>query len=98
MTTITPQEQIRKEKNSRLSLILIAVNIILAFVFSLTIQPSGEEIGMLSFFLVLIALIICLIIYAFSYHGKGYRWAKWVLLIAVIVAIGSFIFLLLAFR
>lgn len=85
MTEIQSNQNPDKLKNSNISIALMCLNLILAYALSFIVQPAGEEKLILSLFCVLITAVICLLIYAFSYHGKGYRWAKW-LLVATIVA------------
>ncbi|WP_421945554.1 hypothetical protein [Pedobacter sp.] len=84
--------EISKQKNSNLSILLIIVNIILLLVFA-KIGTLSEDQEIISYILLVIGGTILLGGYAFSYHGKGYRIAKWLFGIALIISIALFVLL-----
>lgn len=83
---------VNKQKNSNLSILLIIVNIILLLVFA-KIGTLSEDQEIISYILLVIGGTILLGGYAFSYHGKGYRIAKWLFGIALLVSIALFVLL-----
>lgn len=83
-----------KVKNSKLSVWLIILNLILAFILSLTVPNPGESKYVLSLIIVLLSAIVSLAIYSFSYYGTGYNWAKWLLAVAIVIAVITFFVLL----
>lgn len=83
-----------KVKNSKLSVWLIILNLILAFILSLTVPNPGESKYVWSLIMVLLVAIVSLAIYSFSYHGEGYNWGKWLLGFTIIVAVITFFILL----
>lgn len=76
--------ELRKEKNSNLSIVLIFANfsLLVAFAFS-----GGEEGNELGFIVLGVGGLFLLGGYAFSYHGKGYRIGKWLFGIALVIGI-----------
>ncbi|SHE47396.1 hypothetical protein [Pedobacter caeni] len=79
--------ELQKQKNSNLSLVLILVNVSLVLIFINTGDIDEYDSSVNTAFAVW-ALTILLGIYAFSYHGKGYRIAKWIFAILVLLSIG----------
>lgn len=77
---------LQKQKNSNLSMLLILVNVILALIFINTANTDDFESGVNIAFAVWASTIL-VGIYAFSYHGKGYRIAKWIFAILFLVSI-----------
>lgn len=84
--------EINKQKNSNLSILLIIINVILLLVFA-KIGSLSEDQEIVSYILLIIGGTILLGGYAFSYNGKGYRIAKWLFAIAVLVSIALFVLL-----
>lgn len=79
--------QLQKQKNSNLSIFLIAINILLSLIFFLVLTEDNDlDYGMMLFAFA-ISVTILLGPYAFTYHGKGYRWAKWVFGLAFIISL-----------
>lgn len=76
-----------KRKNSSLSLGLIALNIILAVIFSITGTETDESNTVALLYLIFSATIL-LGLYSLTYHGKGYRWAKWLFGVLLIISLG----------
>ena len=84
-----------KLKNSYLSIALIFLNLILAYALITTITDKGGD-GEIVMFLEMVAATILLVgIFAFSYHGKGYNWAKWVFGLILAVGIGCIVLFLM---
>lgn len=66
-----------KQKNSNLSIALIMVNVFLVLIFINTGNvPEGQ--AELNIAFAIWSATVLVGIYAFSYHGKGYRIAKWI--------------------
>ena len=82
-----------KEKNSYLSIILIGVNLLLAYVLSITTKSLGEEHEIITLAFVIPTATILLGAFAFTYHGKSYRWAKWLFGICLIISIALLVLL-----
>lgn len=78
--------EIIKQKNSKLSILLIAVNMVLLLVFT-NITYHSEDAEIRNWLLCVIALTVLLGGYAFSYHGKAYRPAKWLFGLMLIIAL-----------
>ncbi|PSK93375.1 hypothetical protein [Taibaiella chishuiensis] len=79
-----------KQKNSRISVSLIVVNVILLFIFAHVgaggadnSESQAIENGIICF----TGVIVLLGGYAFSYHGKGYRIGKWLFGIALLIGL-----------
>ncbi|MFC3561425.1 hypothetical protein [Pedobacter jamesrossensis] len=85
--------EVNKQKNSNLSVGLIALNIFLALILSTTVSKNDDPDGISIFFILAISGTILLGGYAFTYHGKGYRWAKW--LFGILLVISLLLFALL---
>lgn len=83
---------VNKQKNSILSIFLIIVNIILLLVFA-KIGSLSEDQEIISYILLIIGGTVLLGGYAFSYHGKGYRIAKWLFAISVLISIALLVLL-----
>ena len=84
-----------KLKNSYLSILLIFLNLILAYALITTITDKGGD-GEIVMFLEMVAATILLVgLFAFSYHGKGYNWAKWVFGLILAVGIGCIVLFLM---
>ena len=79
--------QIQKEKNSNLSIALILLNIFLALILSTTIGKDRDPDGVMFIIVLSISSTVLLGGYAFTYHGKGYRWAKIVFGILLVISI-----------
>ncbi|MNK22841.1 hypothetical protein D3C87_411220 [compost metagenome] len=71
------QQEELQEKNSNLSILLIIVNVILVLIF-FNVTPSSEDEQITAMFFGGLAFVVLLGFYAFSYHGKDYRVAKWI--------------------
>lgn len=85
---------IQKQQNSNLSIALILVNALLVLIFINTGNISEGEMG-INFAFAVWSSTIFVGIYAFSYHGKGYRIAKWIfagLLLLSIAFIALFVY------
>lgn len=80
-----PKETV-KRKNSNLSILLIAINMVLLLVFT-NINYHSEDAEIRNWLLCVIALTALLGGYAFSYHGKGYRLAKWLFGLMLLIAL-----------
>lgn len=78
------QQEELKEKNSNLSILLIIVNIILVLIF-FSLIPGSEDEEIAGMFFAGVAFVVLVGLYAFSYHGKGYRLAKWIFGISLII-------------
>lgn len=92
----TTKVNTEKEKNSYLSIILIAVNLLLAYGLSLTMHGLGDEDAFIALSFIMPTATVLLGAFAFTYHGKGYRWAKWLFGISLIIVIAIFGFLFYA--
>ncbi|WP_316735701.1 hypothetical protein [Pedobacter aquatilis] len=79
--------QSQKEKNSNLSIGLIMLNIILALILSSTVHEDDDPDGIMFIISLVVSATVLLGGYAFSYHGKGYRWAKIVFGILLVISI-----------
>jgi len=84
--------EVNKHKNSNLSILLIVVNVILLLIFA-KIGTLSEDREIISYILLIIGGTILLGGYAFSYHGKGYRIAKWLFAVALLISIALFVLL-----
>lgn len=71
------QIAIQKQKNSKLSVALIVINVLLVLVF-INIGNISEDQSLLNIAFIVWSATIFVGGYAFSYHGKGYRVAKWI--------------------
>ena len=76
-----------KQKNSKLSIILISVNLILVFILSKTGRATEESTDIITMAYLIGAVVILLGGFAFTYHGKGYQWAKWLFALSVVVGL-----------
>lgn len=81
-----PQE-IAKQRNSNLSILLIIVNLILIIIY-FNIGYATEDQSMVNLLCLGGGLTVLLGGYAFSYHGKGYRVGKWLFAIALLATLG----------
>ncbi|MBC8987005.1 hypothetical protein H9X96_14615 [Pedobacter sp. N36a] len=79
--------EVEKQKNSNLSIALIALNFILMLVLSTTFQPSGEFDGALVLLILPFSATILLGGYIYTYRGKGYRWAKILFIVLLVISI-----------
>lgn len=70
-------KNIQKEKNSGLSVILIMVNIVLSIILA-NVNSSIDNGAELTFIVMVFSATILIGGYAFTYHGKSYRIAKWI--------------------
>lgn len=73
-----------KQKNSNLSILFIIVNSILVLIF-FNVTPNSEDEQIMSLAFTGLAFVILIGFYAFSYHGKPYRAAKWIFGISLII-------------
>lgn len=78
-------KNIQKEKNSRLSIILIMVNIVLSIILA-NVSTSVDNGAELTFIVIVFSATILIGAYAFTYHGKGYRIAKWIFGVLFIIS------------
>lgn len=85
---------IQKQKNSNLSVALIFVNIFLFFILAFSCDEENE----FYLFLLGIGVNVLLGVYAFSYHGKGYRVGKWIFGIVLAISLLFFAFLWYAWQ
>lgn len=82
----TSPAQIQKEKNSNLSLGLIVLNILLTLILTSTIPKEDDPDGIMFFVSLILSSTVLLGAYAFTYHGKSYRWAKIVFGILLVIS------------
>jgi len=75
-----------KQRNSNLSILLIVVNLILLLIFA-NIEDNGSSQQTLNYCYLSFGATVLLGFYAFSYHGKGYRNAKWLFAISLIISL-----------
>lgn len=80
------QQETLKQKNSNISILLIALNVILLLVF-VNMGYASENQQMLNIIYLAVGFTVLLAGYAFSYHGKGYRLGKWLFGIALLVCL-----------
>lgn len=80
------EDQIYKEKNSKLSLALIMINILLLFIF-FNIGMASEDQKIFNMGIIVLGTTILVGAFAFSYHGKQYRIAKWIFGLLLLVSI-----------
>ena len=78
------QQEELQEKNSNLSILLIIVNVILVLIF-FNLTPSSEDEQITAMLFGGLAFVVLLGFYAFSYHGKDYRVAKWIFGISLVI-------------
>ena len=75
-----------KRKNSMLSILLIMLNMVVVYVYT-HISYNSEDAEARNLLLYAISLTVLLGGYAFSYHGEGYRLAKWLFGLMVIITL-----------
>ncbi|MEO5909342.1 MAG: hypothetical protein ABIP95_00570 [Pelobium sp.] len=80
METASPN----KLTNSQLSVILILVNFVLVFILSQIGRSSNDPEGFFTYAYLIGASVILLGGFAFTYHGKQYRLAKWLFGISIV--------------
>ena len=97
MIETKPITQPDKLKNSYLSILLIFLNLILAYTLVTTVTDKGGDSEIFMFLEMLAATIVLVGVFAFGYHGKGYNWAKWVFGLILLVGVGCIILFLLIF-
>ncbi|MDR6969617.1 small-conductance mechanosensitive channel [Flavobacterium arsenatis] len=78
--------EIIKQKNSNLSILLIVVNLILLLIFA-NVEDNGSNQESINYCYLSFVATVLLGFYAFSYHGKGYRIAKWLFAISLIISL-----------
>lgn len=85
-------KELIKQKNSRISVVLIVVNTILVLILANAGAgaDSSEDQTTRNQLLCLACLVVLLGGYAFSYHGKGYRLGKWLFVIALLTGLVFF--------
>ena len=81
------QQEGTKQKNSNLSMVLIAVIMILLFIFT-HITYNTEDAEIANWLWYGSGLTILLGGYAYSYHGKGYRNGKWRFGLVLLITLG----------
>ena len=69
---------------SQLSVVLILVNFVLVFILSQIGRSSNDPEGFLTYAYLIGASVILLGGFAFTYHGKEYKLAKWLFGISVV--------------
>lgn len=79
-------DEILKQQNSNLSILFIIVNIILLLIFA-NIEDSKGDQETVNYCYLSGGATVLLGCYAFSYHGKGYRIAKWLFAISLIISL-----------
>lgn len=81
-----PATEIQKQKNSSLSIGLIILNICLILIF---FNSTGEFAGQgeINLLIVVFSATVLTGAYAFSYHGRGYRIAKWIFAILLLISL-----------
>lgn len=79
-------DEVLKQKNSNLSILFIIVNIILLLVFA-NIEDSKGDQATVNYCYLAGGATVLLGCYAFSYHGNGYRIAKWLFAISLIISL-----------
>ncbi|MCX3265170.1 hypothetical protein OQZ29_10455 [Pedobacter agri] len=77
--------QLNKQKNSNLSILLIVVNLILLLIFANIGDSLDDELSV-NYCYLSFGTTVLLGFYAFSYHGKGYRIAKWLFAASLIIS------------
>lgn len=92
------QLKLIKLSNSQLSVLLILVNLVLVSYLSQISRNSDDPEGFLTYAYLIGASVILLGGFAFTYHGKEYRLAKWLFGISVVVGLlyGAFILYIIA--
>ncbi|MGV8993741.1 MAG: hypothetical protein ACOH1O_06515 [Flavobacterium sp.] len=83
-----------KMTNSQLSVALILVNLFLIYILSKIGKNSNDPDGILTYAYLISASAILFGGFAFTYHGKPHRWAKWLFGLSVFVAVIFFGFIL----
>ena len=83
-----------KITNSQLSVVLILVNMFLIYILSKIGKNINDPDGILTYAYLLGASIILTGGFAFTYHGKQHRWAKWLFGLSVVIGIIFFGFIL----
>ena len=83
-----------KMTNSQLSVALILVNLFLIYILSKIGKNSNDPDGILTYAYLIGASAILFGGFAFTYHGKQHRWAKWLFGLSVFVAVIFFGFIL----
>lgn len=93
----SPAQQ-QKAKNSILSVVLIAVNVLLALVLATTIHEDDDPDNIMVLVSLAFSSTILLGGYAFTYHGKEHRWAKIVFGIVLVISLAFIGLLWYAFQ
>ncbi|MCH5597478.1 hypothetical protein [Niabella ginsengisoli] len=78
--------EINKQKNSNLSILFIVVNLILLLIFANIGDNEGDQ-EIINYCYLSFGATVLMGCYAFSYHGKGYRIAKWLFAISLIISL-----------
>ena len=78
--------QSNKQRNSNVSILLIVVNLILLLVFANIGDNEGNQ-DVLNYCYLSFGTTVLLGLYAFSYHGEGYRIAKWLFAFSLIISL-----------
>lgn len=78
--------EITKRKNSNLSILLIVLNMVIVYAYT-HISYNSEDAEARNLLLYAISLAVLLGSYAFSYHGKAYRWGKWLFGLMIIITL-----------
>ena len=79
--------EIAQRKNSNLSIVLIVVNILLSLILSTTFTKNNELDQQMILFPIAVSATVLLSAYLLTYRGKGYRWAIWLFVIALIISV-----------
>ena len=79
--------EIDKQKNSRLTVILILINLFLGMCFLIATVKDKQEENMV---FLAIGFLAMLGGYAFTYNGKNYRLGKWIFGIAIFIGLVFF--------
>lgn len=79
-------KEINQQKNSHLSLALIALNTLLVLCLGVTGNFSEDE-SILNILLAVLTATFMLGVFAYSYKGKRYRYGKWLFVILLLISL-----------
>ncbi len=83
-----------KITNSQLSVVLMLVILFLTYILSKIGKNSNDPDGILTYAYLIGASVIVLGGFAFTYHGKQHRWAKWLFGLSIVIGTIFFGFIL----
>jgi len=87
--------EIQKKRNSGLTVVLIVVNVFLALLYA-NVTDNSEDQTYINYVWLAGSLTFLLGGFAFTYHGKDYRWGKWLFALLLIVSLGFLALLIMA--